>query len=272
MTTESTEQRMPYAPPSAVLSVIRRYRERGLPEPVTVKNLQQIQVSEGNAPRTLQALKLLGLLNDEGYPTDTFVQLSKAKPPEYPDALAEIIRVPYRPIFTIVDPAQDDYEAIDNAFWGYPPRGQRQRMIRLFLDLCVEAGLMSKERRDAMQPSSSRQTTQRQPSARSSVKRARRAPQTGAAQQPEAAAQQRDVETTGEKPRSEADNGMPEYPAIAVLMQQLPKNAEWTSKRRRLWIQALVSAVDLSVDVVDEEDGPDRVYEGYVVPERAELE
>jgi hypothetical protein len=243
-----------------------------LPEPVNSKVLQQIQVSEGNAPRTLQALKLLGLLNDEGYPTEAFVQLSKTKPLEYPEALAEIVRNAYKPIFTIVDPAQDDYDAVDNAFWGYEPRGQRQRMVRLFVGLCAEAGLIPEERRDAMQQSSSQQTTRRQSSVRSSGKQDRRLRRSGAAQQPKAEAQPDGAADADEKKRREAENGTQDYPAIAVMMQQLPKNGEWTSKRRQLWMQAMVSAVDLSVDVVDAEDDSDKVYYGEVVPERGELE
>lgn len=70
----------------------------------------------------------------------------------------------------------------------------------------------------------------------------------------------------------EADNEIAEYPAIAVLMQQLPKDGKWTNRRRRLWIQAMISAVEFSVDVVDAGDDSDRVYYGEVVPERGELE
>lgn len=262
---ESTDQRMPYAPASAILTVIRRYRDRGLPEPITTKTLHQVQVSEGNAPRTLQALKLLNLIDDDGNVTDAFERVRQVSTAEYPAALADIIQNAYHSIFTIIDPAQDDFTAVEDAFRYYEPKGQRQRMVKLFLSLCDEAGLIPEDKREDMQLNSP-QANRRQ-SAQPSSKRVRRTQSPKSAQQPKRDAQQDDVASAKEKPPFKADEGMPDYPAITVLMQQLPKDGRWTNRRRGLWIQAMVSAVDLSVEVVDWEDQSDRVYEGEVMPE-----
>lgn len=272
MDMESTDQRMPYAPASGVLAVIKRYRDRGnLPQPLTTKALHQVGVSEGNAPRTLQALKIIGLVDDEGYLTDAFKRVHQATTSEYPSTLAEIVQNAYHSIFAIVDLAQDDYTVVSDAFRYYEPSGQRPRMVKLFLSLSSEAGLIPEENREALQVAA-QQSTRGQTSARSSSKQTRRTQQAKSAQPSRPAAQQRggaaDQPTLG----FEADNEIAEYPAIAVLMQQLPKDGKWTNRRRRLWIQAMISAVEFSVDVVDAGDDSDRVYYGEVVPERGELE
>ena len=49
----------PYAPFGCVIAIIRRLRERGLPETLTIQEITRVGVSEGNASRTLQALKFL---------------------------------------------------------------------------------------------------------------------------------------------------------------------------------------------------------------------
>jgi hypothetical protein len=89
----------PYAYPNAVLGLIQRYRERALPEPITPTTLRPFGISAGNAPRTLSALRFLGLIDDAGRPTESFVQLRGASAEEYPATLAEIVRAAYRPVF-----------------------------------------------------------------------------------------------------------------------------------------------------------------------------
>lgn len=269
---ESTDQRMPYAPASGVLAVIKRYRDRGnLPQPLTTKALQQVGVSEGNAPRTLQALKIIGLVDDDGYLTDEFKRVHQATTSEYPSTLGEIVRNAYHPIFAIVDLSQDDYTVVSDAFRYYEPSGQRQRMVKLFLSLSDEAGLIPEENREALQVSA-QQNTRRQTPARSSSKQTRRTQQPRSAQSSRPSAQRSEGATAPQKPGFEAEKEVPDYPAIDVLMRQLPKDGKWTNKRRRLWIQAMVSAVEFSVDVVDVDDDSNRVYYGEVVPERGEIE
>jgi hypothetical protein len=57
----------------------------------------------------------------------------------------KIVRAAYRPVFGSVDPAQDDLAAIDDAFQRYAPVEQRQHMVRLFVALGHEAGLVPEE-------------------------------------------------------------------------------------------------------------------------------
>lgn len=248
---ESMDQRMPYAPASGVLAVVKRYRERGrLPEPITTKSLHQVGVSEGNAPRTLQALKILGLVNDEGSVTDAFVRVHQASTSEYQNTLAEIIRSAYHPIFAIVDPAQDDLTTVNDAFRYYEPSGQRPRMVKLFLSLCEEAGLIPEENREALRLA--QRTTQKSSSRRSTTQRPRKT------QQPKSTP---DPPPAREQPRYDAGDAVQDYRFITVLMQQLPRNGSWTKRRRDLWVRAMVSAVDLAVEVQE----PEEVYDGEVM-------
>src|SRR5437899_2304963 len=79
----------PYAPAKAVMKVIQRYRDRGLPDTLTPKALEQIGVPGTMSPRTLAALKFLGLLESDGTRTEAFERLKRAQTNEYPGQFAE---------------------------------------------------------------------------------------------------------------------------------------------------------------------------------------
>ena len=245
--TENLVQHLPYAPPTAVLAVIRRFRDRGLTQPVTKGTLEQVGVSTGNASRTLQTLKFLALVGEDGNVTDEFQRLRRANTDEYPETFAEILRSAYHPIFNIVEPVQDDATAIEDAFRGFEPSAQRQRMVTLFLGLCFEAGLVTEDKAPRMQSQPRQQKSSPKPSRQKS-------------QRPKTPPDPPPVE---ERNSSESDSTVAEYPVVQAVVQQLPKNAKWTQKRRNLWVQAMTSAVDLAIEVGEEET----VYEGEVMPE-----
>lgn len=131
----------PYAPPSAVLKVIRHYRDRDVPERVTNTNLLQLGVSEALVPRTMQALKFLQLLEDDGITTERFRAIRFAKDDEYQEVFARVLDEAYKDIFDHVEVGTATDTQIANAFRPYSPGGQRSRMVTLFLALCQEAGL-----------------------------------------------------------------------------------------------------------------------------------
>jgi Family of unknown function (DUF5343) len=141
------EQFAPYAPAKSVMLPISRYRERGLNWPLTAKSLEQIGVPDSMAPRTLQALRFLGLLDEDDQPTESFKRIRQASTEEYPSQLADVIRAAYLPVFSIVDPARDGDVAIADAFRRYEPGNQRDKMIALFRGLCIEAGIIQPKSR-----------------------------------------------------------------------------------------------------------------------------
>jgi hypothetical protein len=131
----------PYAPLANVLAVVKRLHDRGIPEPVTPDSLTVLSIPPGNAPRTLQALRFLGIVAEDGLLLPAAERLRRASSDEYPETLAEIIREAYAPIFKVVDPATDTEVRVADAFRQYDPAAQRSRMVTLFLGLCAEAGI-----------------------------------------------------------------------------------------------------------------------------------
>lgn len=228
-----TEQNFaPYAPAKAVLVVIQKYRDRGLPTPLTPGVLEQVGVPASMAARTLQALRFLGLIDEGGNRLPSFDNLQRARTDEYPGQLAEIVRAAYLPVFTIVDPAVDSDMAIADAFRAYEPRAQRQKMIALFRGLCMEAAIMGPRPR--------------------AVGGAPKRPVGGALSMRSRAstpkrAESRRVET--DEPRGE--DGAIDTRVLTALIQQLPKERRWTSVRRERWFSMFESAVDFVVEVDD---------------------
>lgn len=132
----------PYAPTSAVLGVINAYRDRPVPTPIDTGVIEKIGVQASLARRTLQALKLLDLLDAEGNPTVAMQDLRKAGAEEYRARLADVIRTAYAEVFTYRDPSTDDPDKVADAFRQFTPVGMRDRMVRLFFGLCAEAGII----------------------------------------------------------------------------------------------------------------------------------
>ena len=233
------EKLAPYAPFGCVIAVIRRLRERGLPEILTIQEITRVGVSEGNASRTLQALKFLKLVDEEGHRTQTFDRLGRVPTSEYAEVFGEIIKEAYSDVFTIVDPAEATDVEINDAFRYYQPQAQRARMVTLFRGLCQEVGLVAggspktrKRTRAVMvvKPSiASHSATLRKP--------------------------QIDISHTLET--TEILNGNstgvgPEYALLQELLQQLPSNKKWTQERRDRWLQAFTASIDLLIDIESE--------------------
>jgi Family of unknown function (DUF5343) len=136
-----------YAPPKAIVGALERWRDRGLPVPVTADTLLRAGVTtESLAPRTLQSLKLLGFLTDDGQPTDEFRELQKVASDQYKERLASLLRVVYADVLAHADPAQDDLERITDQFRVYEPASLRDRMVTLFIGLAEYAGIISEVR------------------------------------------------------------------------------------------------------------------------------
>jgi hypothetical protein len=126
----------------SVLSVIDRFRARGLSDPLTTTTLEQIGIKPSTTSFTLRTLVFLGLIDESGNITPAFHQLRQAPENDYPNSLAEIIRKAYLRVFTVADPATDDGGKITDAFRVYEPANQREKMIRLFMGLCEKAGIV----------------------------------------------------------------------------------------------------------------------------------
>ena len=153
----------PYAPASAVLEVIKRYRG-GLPAPITAEVLVRAGISDSLIPRTLKSLQTLDLVNDDGSVTTTLEGLRRCPESEFQQRLADWLNVTYADVRGFVDPATAEETAIRDAFRNYNPVAQQPRMVSLFMGLYTAAGVRIGERAaTTRQPRSARPARSKTP-------------------------------------------------------------------------------------------------------------
>lgn len=216
----------PYAPTKTVMRSIEQHREFNLPQPLDAPALETVGVPATMAPRTLQALRFLGLIDQGGNATETFDRLKRASTEEYQAHLAEVVRNAYLPIFNILDPVKASDTQIGDAFRRYEPSNQRAKMISLFRGLCGVAGITEdkpKQRSGGRKP-----TAQRAKGATQGVSSS---------------------STSTTEPPPPPEDGVVDLRVITAVVQRLPRVPKWTSEQRSRWLQAMTSALDLTFDV-----------------------
>ncbi len=135
------ERRRPYAAAANVVGVLRRVRQRNLPDMIDGDFLRVAGVPEIVFGRVLDALRFLQLVQADNSRTDLLRSISAAPEAEYRELLESAVREAYREDFARVDPGQDTQAQIIDAFAPYQPRSQTARMVMLWLGLCREAGI-----------------------------------------------------------------------------------------------------------------------------------
>lgn len=218
----TTANPAPYAPPSAILDVIDRFRNRGLQTPFTAEVLTRAGVSDSLVPRTLQALQTLELIGPDGAPTETLEQLRRAKEADLQGQLAAWIQSVYADVLSFVEPGGDETD-IRDAFRSYNPVGQQPRMVALFMGLCRAAGLRSSEQTRESRP---RPAARKQAAASAAGTRRDKAPP------PQAKA-----------PHTTMPGGMP--PALSGLLNSLPlESGQWTTAEREKFVRTFEAVLD----------------------------
>jgi len=248
------EKTVPYAPYANVLTIIRHARERDLKEPVTSRSITTLGVPEGNATRTIQALRFLNLLDEEGYLTETFKLLSNAPSDEYPGLLEQILRNAYPVVFNALTPATATDQQYVNAFRLYQPKAQRSRMIILFKGLCREAGLIPGGAPEMS--NRPRVTTNKSGKSSPSANGARR-PQS----EPKDTLFEEEPEHVSTSQAGQPEKVTPitsteEYAIMLGVLRKLPfADKAWTQAQREKWLKAVAANVDMLFELKDPQTG-----------------
>ena len=223
----------PYTSVAAATLAIEKFRERGLGVPITPEVLIRAGVSESIASRTLQSLKLLELVEEDGRPSERFTEMKVARSPDdFKELTQTWLKDVYAEVLGYSDPSTDSFDKIVDAFRGYQPPRQRRAMASLLVGLWKFAGLPgaqgSTPPRNTERRSSSRKLSDAN---RASTKNSR--PLAGLGQK-------EDFGTTL--------NTDDLSPAILGLVHQIPRGGEsWTKQRRDAFIAAFEGVLDFSV-------------------------
>jgi hypothetical protein len=229
----------PYAPPSTVLDLTAKFRDRGLRTPFTPEVLTLAGVSDGLINRTLQTLKLLELIDESGNPTPPLEGLRRAPQAEFKQRLEAIVRDVYSQVFQFVDPAKDDTARITDAFRAFDPPGQRARMVTLFIGLCEAAGIIEEGKKPTVNAGRQRAAAS-QATRRSTPNPLRRDPNMPLGER---------AGSFGRNLRALDGDLVPA--AVTGLIQSIPFNG-WTEERRKAFLKTFEAVLDFTVPIVSE--------------------
>lgn len=226
----------PYAPAGVILSLLERNRTKGLPAPITAEVLTRAGVTDSLNSRTLQALQALDLIDDVGQPTKVLDGLRLAPEAEYKTRMAEWLYNAYADALNFVDPAKATETEIRDAFRGYKPVGQQDRMVTLFVSLLEAAGVMPERTKKPRQKLQSGAPT-RQPQQRAKVAEPEIQP----------------AATPTHHRRVHVETGLP--PALSGLLQSLPPQGDgWTKTQRDLFVTTFTAVLDFCYPVGQQKD------------------
>lgn len=218
-----------YTSPSSVIEIVERFRESGLRTPFDIGVLIQAGISEGLAPRTLQSLRELDLIDDAGNPTDTLVALQRSTSEEFKERFAEVVQTAYAPIFQMVNPETNPM-GVRDAFRPYTPVGQQGRMVTLFMGLCAYAGIVEKAAVPEKRAADPRRPGGRPPTATRPAPASRK--NRGGQQQ--------------------ADTGAIPETLMALMKEALPMSGRsWTTNQRERFIRTFEAILDFKFPVDD---------------------
>lgn len=224
----------PYAPGQVIIDLIRRQRQMGTLKSVDAGLLERLGVTESLRPRTMASLRQLGLIDEDGNVTAVMEGFKRGSEDEYRGYLTKHLKDVYGEVFDVLGDVSDATpEAVDTAFRGYEPHGQRGRMVVLFLSLCQEAGLVQEVVRERA----------------SSVSRATRsAGGNGAAKKPNRKkASPQEEPSKDSTPTPPAPPALPSLdPLISAYVAKLPPSGSvWPHDAREKYLNALKSIFDI---------------------------
>ncbi|MBO9051766.1 DUF5343 domain-containing protein [Curtobacterium flaccumfaciens] len=129
----------PYAPSSAIMRVITAKRRNKALTRFGYEELSALGIRESLVARTLQALRILELVDDDGEATEVFEGLATHSRADFSSRLGALLRRVYAPVFNVIDPTRTTQDELAEAFKQFGPPSQRSRMVTLFMHLLREA-------------------------------------------------------------------------------------------------------------------------------------
>lgn len=225
----------PYAPASTVVGLLKRFRDKGLAFPVNSDVLIRAGIPDSLVQRVFQTLVLLELIDEDGNATEVLKSIRTVAEKDYPATLAAWIKQVYADVFAFADPATGDETEVRDAFRSYQPHGQQERMVKLFMALCAEAGLAPESKK-----------AEPKPRVRTAVIRSATSPASVAKPLARRSTMTLD-QAAGDLLRSAS---LP--PELAGLMARLPQNG-WTKETRDRFLKTFESVLDYVIPVVEKE-------------------
>ena len=219
----------PYAPAASIVNLLKRFRDKGLADPVTPDVLLRAGVAETLLQRTLQTVQMLELIDEEGHHTEVLKKIRSVSEADYKATLAAWIKQVYAEVFKFADPAGEETQVRD-AFRTYNPHAQQERMVSLFMALCAEAGLAPESKKAEAKPR---------------VRHASAAALTPRAKNPKHQAPTHEAMRHGVLP-----------PELAGLMARLPQNG-WTQSTRDKFMKTFESVLDYVIPIVEKDAAQD---------------
>ncbi len=140
---ENVAVKPPYVSSSAIKEFFGKIERINAPkDPITVSTLKEWGISQGQEPALLSALRFLGLIDSKGYATEDFKELQTIGEP-FKKSLEGVVKRAYSDFFTLYkDISKVTYNELAAFFTKYSV-ASRQKMVKVFSDLCMEAGLES---------------------------------------------------------------------------------------------------------------------------------
>jgi hypothetical protein len=221
----------PYTPAATLVNLVKRFRDKGLSFPVTVDVLVRAGVPESLGTRTLQSLQLLELIDEAGNATETLKRIREAPEKDYKATLAAWLKRVYAEVFKFADPGAEDETEVRDAFRTFVPHAQQDRMVKLFMALCAEAGLAPESKKAEAKPRVRIAAT----------------PSSASTQSPRVV-----VRKTAQTPHSEVLRPGSLPPELAGLMARLPQNG-WTQPTRDRFLKTFESVLDYVIPVVEKQ-------------------
>ena len=141
---------LPYGPTKGMMQALHLMR-KSTPPKIDGNYLRLSKVAPGNEYKVIGALRFLGIIDDEGRPTEKN-RLLKTKGATFTTALQDIVRTAYRDVFRQMNGGVCSHEDIYNHFITLNGLGPEMaaKSTRFFVQLCqlaeIDLGINGKEK------------------------------------------------------------------------------------------------------------------------------